>query len=67
MVRLFRPVRLGYKPGETNHYSYQLKDITVVIAPWIFFMAISVGMAAAAIVAGSPVVYKPSSLASVVG
>jgi RHH-type proline utilization regulon transcriptional repressor/proline dehydrogenase/delta 1-pyrroline-5-carboxylate dehydrogenase len=38
-----------------------------VIAPWNFPLAISCGMASAAIVAGNCVVYKPSSLSPVTG
>ncbi|OGU16589.1 MAG: L-glutamate gamma-semialdehyde dehydrogenase [Geobacteraceae bacterium GWC2_53_11] len=67
MVRLGEPRRLGCVPGELNHYSYDAKGVAVVIAPWNFPLAISTGMVAAAIVAGNPVVFKPSSLAAIVG
>lgn len=67
MMRLGRPARLGIAPGELNLGSYEGKGVSVVIAPWNFPMAISCGMASAAIVAGNPVVYKPSNLSPVIG
>ncbi len=67
MLRLAGPRRMGNVPGEVNHYFYQGKGVTAVIGPWNFPLAISTGMAAAAIVCGNSVVYKPSGLSSVVG
>ncbi len=67
MIRLGVPRRMGRAPGEDNRLFYQGKGVAAVIAPWNVPFAISVGMAAAAIVAGNAVVYKPSSLSSVVG
>ncbi|MBI5524504.1 MAG: bifunctional proline dehydrogenase/L-glutamate gamma-semialdehyde dehydrogenase [Desulfarculus sp.] len=67
MQRLATPQRLGHEPGELNLYHYQPRGLAAVIAPWNFPLAISCGMAAAALVAGNCVVYKPSSLAAVVG
>jgi RHH-type proline utilization regulon transcriptional repressor/proline dehydrogenase/delta 1-pyrroline-5-carboxylate dehydrogenase len=67
MIRLGRPQRLGAMPGETNTYFYEPKGPAAVIAPWNFPLAISMGMASAAIVAGNTVVFKPSSLTPVVG
>ncbi len=67
MVRLGTPRRMGAEPGERNMLFYQPKGIAAVIAPWNFPFAISIGMASAAIVAGNPVIYKPSSLSSAVG
>jgi RHH-type transcriptional regulator, proline utilization regulon repressor / proline dehydrogenase / delta 1-pyrroline-5-carboxylate dehydrogenase len=67
MLRLGAPRRLGSAPGELNHYSYEPKGIAAVIAPWNFPLAISCGMAAAAIVAGNTVVFKPSGLTAVIG
>ncbi len=66
-IRLGEPRRMGHAPGELNHYFYQGKGVAAVIAPWNFPLAISVGMAAAAVVACCPVVYKPSGLSSAVG
>ncbi|WP_029893622.1 L-glutamate gamma-semialdehyde dehydrogenase [Desulfohalovibrio reitneri] len=67
MVRLGDPKRMGNAPGEHNHLFYQAKGVAAVIAPWNFPLAISVGMCSAAIVAGNPVIYKPSHISSVIG
>ena len=67
MIRLGSPRRMGRVPGEMNHLFYQPKGIAAVIAPWNFPLAISCGMSAAAMVAGNPVLYKPSGPSSVVG
>ncbi len=67
MLRLGAPRRMGNAPGEVNQYFYQGKGVTAVIGPWNFPLAISAGMAAAAIVCGNAVVYKPSGLSSVIG
>ncbi len=67
MLRLGAPRRMGRAPGELSHYLYRPKGLTAVIAPWNFPLAISCGMAAAAMVTGNCVLYKPSGLASRVG
>ncbi len=67
MLRLANPRRMGRAPGELNHLLYQPKGLAAVIAPWNFPFAIAIGMAAAAIVCGNPVIFKPSSLASTIG
>lgn len=67
MLRLGRPRRMGNAPGELNELFYEGKGIAAVIAPWNFPFAISMGMVSAALVAGNPVIYKPSSLSSIVG
>ncbi len=67
MIRLGKPVRLGDCPGEENLYLYRPRGVGLVIAPWNFPLAISVGMASAALVAGNAVLYKPSSLSPVNG
>jgi RHH-type proline utilization regulon transcriptional repressor/proline dehydrogenase/delta 1-pyrroline-5-carboxylate dehydrogenase len=66
-IRLGAPRRLGAAPGEDNRYFYEGKGVAAVIAPWNFPLAISCGMASAAIAAGNCVVYKPSGLTPVVG
>ena len=66
-IRIGTPRRMGNSPGEVNLLSYQAKGIAAVIAPWNFPLAISCGMAAAAIVTGNPVLYKPAGPSSVVG
>lgn len=67
MIRLGGPQDLGSYDKEENFYFYQPKGVAVVIAPWNFPFAISIGMCAAAVVAGNTVVFKPSSQSSVVG
>lgn len=67
IIRLGTPQDMGSYADESNHYFYESKGVTVVIAPWNFPFAISVGMAAAAIAAGNSVVYKPSGQSMVVG
>jgi len=67
MIRLGTPQDMGSYAEESNTYFYQPKGVAVVIAPWNFPFAIGCGMCAAAIVAGNPVVYKPSSQSAVVG
>ncbi|MHC1713154.1 MAG: proline dehydrogenase family protein [Solidesulfovibrio sp.] len=66
-VRLGTPRRMGREPGEKNHLFYEPKGVTAVIAPWNFPLAIALGMTSAAIVTGNTVVFKPSSLSSLVG
>jgi len=48
-------------PGEDNEMTYIPMGVAVIIPPWNFPNAILTGMTAAAIVAGNPVVLKPSS------
>ena len=67
MLRLGAPFRMGDVPGEDNRYLYQPRGVALVIAPWNFPLAISTGMASAALVAGNAVLYKPSSLSPVNG
>jgi RHH-type transcriptional regulator, proline utilization regulon repressor / proline dehydrogenase / delta 1-pyrroline-5-carboxylate dehydrogenase len=67
MVRLGAPKRMGRAPGEMNLAFYQPKGIAAVIAPWNFPLAISCGMASAALVTGNCVLYKPAGPSSVIG
>ncbi|WP_432822941.1 L-glutamate gamma-semialdehyde dehydrogenase [Trichloromonas sp.] len=67
MIRLGGAKKLGSAPGEENRYSYEPRGVAAVISPWNFPLAISCGMAAAAIVAGNSVVFKPSGLTPVIG
>ncbi len=60
MDRLAQPVRLGNRPGELNQRIYDPRGVTAVIAPWNFPLAIPTGMISAALVAGNPVLFKPS-------
>jgi RHH-type proline utilization regulon transcriptional repressor/proline dehydrogenase/delta 1-pyrroline-5-carboxylate dehydrogenase len=67
MIRLGTPQRLGNIAGEINLCRYEPRGVAAVIAPWNFPLAISTGMASAAIVAGNPVVFKPSGLTGIIG
>jgi len=67
MIRYGKPQRVGNAPGELNHYFYEPKGLAAIIAPWNFPLAISMGMASAAIVSGNPVVFKPSALTGIIG
>jgi len=66
-IRLGAPVRMGRAPGEENRYFYQPRGVGLVVAPWNFPFAISVGMISAALVAGNAVLYKPSSQSLKIG
>jgi RHH-type proline utilization regulon transcriptional repressor/proline dehydrogenase/delta 1-pyrroline-5-carboxylate dehydrogenase len=66
MQRLSEP-RKRNVPGEWNEYFYDARGPAVIIAPWNFPLAILTGLAVAALVAGNPVILKPSEQASRVG
>jgi len=58
-------IRLGQEkhrdvPGETNAIEHIARGVAAVIPPWNFPLAIPTGMTVAALVAGNPVVLKPS-------
>ncbi len=53
-------------PGEQNQWLYESRGPAVVIAPWNFPLAILTGMAAAAVVAGNPVILKPAEQSPVI-
>ncbi len=67
MARLDPPRRLGSYPGELNEVCWSARGVTVVIAPWNFPLAIPTGMVAAALVAGNPVLFKPSERSPALG
>jgi RHH-type transcriptional regulator, proline utilization regulon repressor / proline dehydrogenase / delta 1-pyrroline-5-carboxylate dehydrogenase len=67
MLRLGRTQHMDPQPGESNVYFYQSRGVALVVGPWNFPLAISTGMVAAALVAGNPVIYKPSSLSPIAG
>ncbi len=52
---------LDRRPGESNRGRYEPLGPAAVIAPWNFPLAIPAGMAGPALVAGNPVLLKPSS------
>jgi RHH-type proline utilization regulon transcriptional repressor/proline dehydrogenase/delta 1-pyrroline-5-carboxylate dehydrogenase len=67
MIRLGSPRRMGHAPGEDSRLVYEPRGVAVVIAPWNFPLAISMGMTSAAIVTGNTVIYKPASQSPVIG
>lgn len=66
MRELAAPLRVGHAPGETSHYIYKPRGVSVVIAPWNFPLAILAGQVAAALVTGNTVVMKPAEQSSLV-
>ena len=66
-LRLAGPQPLVQIPTERSELRYIPLGVTVVIPPWNFPLAILVGMASAAIVAGNAVVLKPSSDSPTIG
>jgi 1-pyrroline-5-carboxylate dehydrogenase len=65
-IRLAHPHELPHLAGEDNELMYQALGVGVVIPPWNFPCAITVGMTAAAIVAGNTVILKPASLTPII-
>ncbi|MBI3209362.1 MAG: L-glutamate gamma-semialdehyde dehydrogenase [Candidatus Solibacter usitatus] len=61
MARLAKPEPLVQMPGEHGELQYLPLGVGIIIPPWNFPLAILVGMAAAALVAGNTVIIKPSS------
>jgi 1-pyrroline-5-carboxylate dehydrogenase len=61
MLRLDQPPPLLPTAGEKSYLRYIPLGVGVVIPPWNFPLAITVGMSTASIVAGNTVVLKPSS------
>lgn len=61
MLRLDQPPPLVPISGEKNYLRYIPLGVGIVIPPWNFPLAITVGMSTASIVAGNTVVLKPSS------
>ncbi|MDP9313771.1 MAG: L-glutamate gamma-semialdehyde dehydrogenase [Chloroflexota bacterium] len=60
MLRLSGPQPVVPFPNENNELHYIPLGVGVVIPPWNFPLAITVGMTTAAIVAGNTVVLKPA-------
>jgi 1-pyrroline-5-carboxylate dehydrogenase len=61
MLRYDQPAPLTQLPGETDSQVYVPLGVGAIIPPWNFPLAICVGMASAAIVAGNTIVVKPAS------
>jgi len=53
--------------GETNHYSYAPRGVSVVISPWNFPLAIAAGMTVASLICGNTTVLKPAEQTSLIG
>jgi 1-pyrroline-5-carboxylate dehydrogenase len=66
MLRLGGPQPVVEIEGEQSHLNYIPLGVGVVIPPWNFPLAITVGMTSAAIVTGNTVVLKPSSVSPVI-
>jgi RHH-type proline utilization regulon transcriptional repressor/proline dehydrogenase/delta 1-pyrroline-5-carboxylate dehydrogenase len=65
-VELQRPLTLGRRRGEVNHYAREARGVVGVIAPWNFPLAILTGMTTAALATGNTVVMKPAEQTPVV-
>ncbi len=63
---LGRPLTLGRRRGEVNHYAREGRGVVGVIAPWNFPLAILTGMASAAVATGNTVVMKPAEQTPVI-
>jgi RHH-type transcriptional regulator, proline utilization regulon repressor / proline dehydrogenase / delta 1-pyrroline-5-carboxylate dehydrogenase len=63
---LQRPLTLGRRRGEVNHYTREGRGVVGVIAPWNFPLAILTGMTSAALATGSTVVMKPAEQTPVI-
>ena len=66
MERLGAPRLTEEVMGEENYYFYQPRGVTVVISPWNFPLAITCGMAVAALIAGNTVILKPAEQSSLI-
>ncbi|WP_255259568.1 aldehyde dehydrogenase family protein [Lentibacillus sp. CBA3610] len=60
MIRLGQGKEINDRPGENNTYFYQPLGPGVTIPPWNFAFAIVTGTTVGPIVAGNPVLMKPS-------
>ena len=63
---LQRPLTLGRRRGEVNHYTREGRGVVGVIAPWNFPLAILTGMTSAALATGNTVVMKPAEQTPVI-
>jgi RHH-type proline utilization regulon transcriptional repressor/proline dehydrogenase/delta 1-pyrroline-5-carboxylate dehydrogenase len=63
---LQRPLTLGRRRGEVNHYTREARGVVGVIAPWNFPLAILTGMTSAALSTGNTVVMKPAEQTPVI-
>jgi 1-pyrroline-5-carboxylate dehydrogenase len=66
MIRIGAPQPVVANAGEEGELRYLPLGVGVVIPPWNFPLAITVGMASASVVAGNPTILKPASTAPVI-
>jgi len=65
-IRLSQPHALPRLAGEDNELMYLPLGVGIVIPPWNFPLAITLGMTAAAIVTGNTAILKPASLTPII-
>jgi 1-pyrroline-5-carboxylate dehydrogenase len=65
-LRLAEPRALPRLPGEDNEMMYLPLGVGIIIPPWNFPLAITLGMTAAAIVTGNTAILKPASLTPII-
>lgn len=65
-IRLAGPQPITRMAGTRNRFAYSPIGIGVVIPPWNFPLAITVGMTMSAVVTGNVAIVKPSSLTPVI-
>jgi 1-pyrroline-5-carboxylate dehydrogenase len=65
-LRLAEPQALPRLAGEDNELTYLPMGVGIVIPPWNFPLAITLGMTAAAIVTGNTAILKPASVTPIV-
>lgn len=66
MLRLSERQPVTTVPGEENELTYIPLGVGVIIPPWNFPLAITVGMTTAAIVSGNTVILKPATPTNVI-
>ena len=65
-IRLSGPQPVSHRPGTRNRFIYMPMGIGVIIPPWNFPLAITVGMTMSAVVTGNVAIVKPSSLTPII-
>jgi 1-pyrroline-5-carboxylate dehydrogenase len=65
-LRLAMPHELPRLAGEDNELMYLPLGVGIIIPPWNFPLAITLGMTAAAIVSGNTAILKPASLTPII-
>lgn len=63
---LYQTDKLYSFPGEKNRNHYQALGLSLVVSPWNFPFAITLGMAAANLIVGNGVLIKPSMQTSLI-